>query len=340
MTEANVLLDHGSGGLLSNQLIENVIVAGLGDAHAGSLEDSTLLQLSGTTVAMTTDSFIVEPIFFSGGDIGKLAVCGTVNDLAVSGATPRFLTLALVLEEGFPLEDLRRVIDSIREAATEAGVRVVAGDTKVLGKGDLDRIVINTTGLGVVEHAVAPPTLKRIAIGDRIVVSGPVGNHGVQILSRREGLGFEASVVSDCAPLGEMIRLARNAVGDAIHCMRDLTRGGLAGILNEIASNRGVSIDLDGQVIPVQHETRMACSMLGISPMYLANEGCVAFFVRPDACEQLLVALLDTKYGKGAVQIGTVVDRKEGAAPVVEFGAGGKRSVLGPLVGRVLPRLC
>jgi hydrogenase expression/formation protein HypE len=333
-----ILLDHGSGGLLSARLVEEIVVPALGSAHLGSLEDSTVLEVGTKHIAMTTDSFVVDPIFFGGGDIGKIAVCGTVNDLAVAGATPKYLTLSLVLEEGFPLEDLRRIVASVRDAAEEAGVAIVGGDTKVVGRGELDKIVINTTGVGLVDESRPRISVKRIRVGDRVLVSGPVGNHGVHILSMREGLGFESRVKSDCAPLAGMIAGVLAEAGDGVRCMKDLTRGGLGGILTEIAAAAGVSLRVREESLPIEPATAMACDMLGVSPLYLANEGCIALFVAEEVADRVLARLRSHPYGRNAVAIGAVVD----AAPprVLREREGRVVGEIEPLLGRVLPRLC
>lgn len=336
----HVTLDHGSGGLLSGQLIGEVIVAGLGAAHSGSGEDATLVDAIIGSIAITTDSFVVSPIFFNGGDIGKLAVCGTVNDLAVSGAIPLYLTLAMVIEEGFSIRDLCKIVESIRDAALDAKVRIVAGDTKVVAKGELDGVMLCTTGVGAMRACGYRSSVRRIQVGDSLVLSGSIGNHSVQLLSLREGLGYEAVVTSDCASLAEMIDAAIKDVGTAIHCMRDVTRGGLGGILNEIASETSMTIELRRRSLPIQAETHMACEMLGISPLYLANEGCALFFVDPCQENALVEALRKSPYGRLATAVGHVAALREGEGRVVEVDERLVRRVVGPLVGRVLPRLC
>ncbi|MFP5388096.1 MAG: hydrogenase expression/formation protein HypE, partial [Thermoleophilia bacterium] len=267
-------LDHGTGGGMSHELISNLIAPRLGSVHLGHMEDSALLTLDGTRIAMTTDSFVIDPIFFGNGDIGKLAVCGTVNDLSVSGATPQFLTLSLVLEEGFPIADLERVIDSVREAAEEAEVAIAAGDTKVVRSGEIDKVFINTAGIGELRQAPAL-SVGRVAVGDAVIVTGFLGNHSVHILSLREGLGFEERIPSDCAPLHGLVRRALEVAPQATHCIRDVTRGGLGTVLNEVAGDAGVSVRLAHESLPIQPETVMAADMLGVDPLYLATEGCL-----------------------------------------------------------------
>ncbi len=274
-TDGHIELDHGTGGALSQELIGGLIAPRLGSVHRGKMEDSAVLDIDASRIAMTTDSFVVDPIFFGNGDIGKLAVCGTVNDLAVSGATPRFLTLALVLEEGFPIRGLERILDSIRGAAEEAGVEIVAGDTKVVRSGEVDRIFINTAGVGEHVRDDVQLGMAHVSPGDAVIVTGQLGNHSIHILSLREGLGFEQRIGSDCAPLNGLVDTLLDAHPTDVHCMRDVTRGGLGTVLNEMAEAGEVSIWIDEERLPILHETAMAADMLGVNPMYLANEGCL-----------------------------------------------------------------
>lgn len=333
----SIVLDHGSGGLLSHELVTGLIAPELGDVHVGRMEDSRLLDIPPGKIAMTTDSFVVDPIFFKNGDIGKIAVCGTVNDLAVSGALPLYLTLALVIEEGFAIADLRRILRSIRDAAREAGVVIVAGDTKVVRRREVDKIFLNTSGVGVLPPGAPALGTRSIRPGDRVIVTGELGNHSVHILSLREGLGYEDRVVSDCAPLNGLIRHTLEACGDHVRFMRDITRGGLGTLLNEVQREVGRAIEIEEARLPIQHETVMACDMLGISPLYLANEGNLCIVVAPEAAEALVETLRAHPYARRATVIGTVKDTvggvlmrtKDEQLKVVEF-----------LYGTELPRLC
>jgi hydrogenase expression/formation protein HypE len=338
-----IQLDHGTGGGMSQELIGELIAPRLGAVHSGRMEDSAVLELNCTRIAVTTDSFVVDPLFFGNGDIGKLAVCGTVNDLAVSGAVPRYLTLSLVLEEGFPLADLERVLDSVREAATAARVEVVAGDTKVVRAGEVDKLFINTAGVGVFEREVQLG-VSRVAPGDAVIVTGWLGNHSVHILSIREGLGFEERVLSDCAPLDGLVWSVLEEYAPHVHCMRDITRGGLGTVLNELADGAGVSIRIEERRLPIQHETAMAADMLGLNPLYLANEGNVCMFVAQEAAAEILELVRWHPYGRAAQIVGAVRESAGGAAPngspVTMVRTDGAEAVVELLYGAELPRLC
>jgi hydrogenase expression/formation protein HypE len=337
MTGDLIQLDHGTGGGMSQELIAELIAPRLGAVHSGRMEDSAVLELDVTRIAVTTDSFVIDPIFFGNGDIGKLAVCGTVNDLAVSGATPRYLTLSLVLEEGFPIADLARVLDSVREAAAQARVEVVAGDTKVVRGGEVDKLFINTAGIGEFVHEVELG-MSRVTPGDAVIVTGWLGNHSIHILSLREGLGFEERVLSDCAPLDGLVWNVLEDQAQGVHCMRDITRGGLGTVLNEVADGAGVSVRIEQSELPIQHETAMAADMLGVDPMYLANEGNICMFVAADAAADILELLRWHPYGRAARIVGTVVKR-DGSAVTMARGDGSE-TVVELLYGAELPRLC
>ncbi|MFD5824372.1 hydrogenase expression/formation protein HypE [Lentzea sp. NPDC060358] len=331
----HVVLDHGTGAALSRELVE-LVVEILGDVHIGQMEDSATLPVPSGRIAMTTDSFVVDPPFFGNGDIGKISVCGTVNDLAVSGAQPLYLTLAMILEAGLPLAKLRRVVESVRDTAREAGVKIVAGDTKVVGKGEADQIFLNTTGIGAFHRA--PLRMADVRPGDRLIVSGPIGNHTVHLLSVREGLGFERNVLSDCAPLNSMIAALRDAVpAEAVRSMRDVTRGGLAAVLHEYSAALRCTIRVERDALPVDHETRMAADMLGIDPIHAANEGCLALFVAPESVEEVLTSLRAHEYGRRATVVGEVL----AGEPAVELtDPAGVVNRLAELRGAELPRLC
>lgn len=330
-------LDHGTGGGMSRELISGLIAPRLGSVHHGRMEDSALLNVGSERIAMTTDSFVIDPIFFGNGDIGKLAVCGTVNDLAVSGATPRFLTLALVLEAGFPVADLKQVLDSVREAAEGAGVAIVAGDTKVVRGGEIDKIFINTAGVGELPADVELG-MARVAEGDAVIVTSYLGNHSIHILSMREGLGFEERIPSDCAPLTELVQEALREDPGRVHCIRDVTRGGLGTVLNEVADDAGVSMRIHKERLPIQHETAMAADMLGVNPLYLANEGCLCLFVDGDAAPEVLGAVRSHPNGAAAEIVGEVVERDESAVRMRN--GDGTDTVVEILYGAELPRLC
>lgn len=335
-SEKRVVLDHGTGAKLSRELVE-MIVDILDDVYIGEMEDSAMLTLEGEKIAVTTDSFVVHPLIFGNGDIGKIAVCGTVNDLAVVGATAKYLTLALIIEAGFGFSQLQQVLESIRDTAREAGIKIVAGDTKVVNTGEADKLFINTTGIGVFHRP--PLRMKNVQVGDKIILSGPIGNHTVHLLSIREGLGFETRVLSDCAPLNNMIGMLFDEVGEqAVHSIRDVTRGGLSAVLHEYSRALQQTITFEHARLPVQHETLMATDMLGIDPLNLANEGCICLFVEPEHAQAVLNCLRKHRYGVDAVEIGVV-----SATPVagVEMCMpDGKKQQIEELEGAVLPRLC
>jgi hydrogenase expression/formation protein HypE len=321
-----ILLAHGGGGRLTNQLIEEIFLPAFSNEALEGRHDGALLALGGAQLAMTTDTYVVQPLIFPGGSIGDLAINGTVNDLAMCGARPLALSAGFILEEGLPMETLRHVVHAMRNAALVAGVPVVTGDTKVVDKGKGDAIFINTTGVGLVV-AGNPIGPNEVRIGDAVIVSGDLGSHGIAILSVREGLEFEGAVRSDTASLWP-----------AVHCMRDLTRGGLSSALNEIASIAGVRIGLDEALIPVSEVVRGACELLGLDPLYVANEGRFAIFVaQPDAARTLAILHLQA-VSAGAVQVGSVHEDRHGLV-TVRSRIGGNR-VLDMMSGEQLPRIC
>ena len=327
-----IILAHGSGGRLSHELVKTLFQKHLGNPYLDQMNDATLLP-GQEKIAVTTDSFVVSPLFFRGGNIGKLAVCGTVNDLAVSGAIPKFLTLALILEEGLPMDELEQIIKSVAETAAEAGVEIVCGDTKVVERGSADKIFINTTGIGYITDRLVGP--EQIRPGDEILISGTIGDHGIAILSEREGLEFQTPVVSDCAPLNGLI--------DAFYlpgvkCMRDPTRGGVATTLNELAEQAGVSMLLVEEQFPLSPSVEAACEMLGLEPLYLANEGKVLVIVAPDVADKVLLNMQAHPLGRNATRIGQVQEGKSGLV-LLETPLGGKR-IMGMLEGEHLPRIC
>ncbi len=336
MHEERIKLGHGSGGVLTRRLIKDTLLRFFDSPRLADLPDSALVEMAGERVAFTTDSYVVDPIFFPGGDIGKLAVFGTVNDLAVVGSVPRFLSCALLLEEGLPTADLERVLESIRIAADAVEIEVITGDTKVLPRGKADRMFINTAGLGTVPEGVKPPGGEPRP-GDAVIVSGPVGDHGGAVLAQREGLDLEASVVSDCAPLTDLAQAVLGAAG-RMSFMRDLTRGGLATVLNELAKDAGAGIMLDEELIPVREEVRSICELLGLDPLYLACEGRLVAVVEPDAEQEVLEAMRGLPHGEASRRIGRVCDDYVGR--VVLRTRLGTHRLLQMLSGEQLPRIC
>lgn len=334
--EIHVVLDHGTGAKLSQRLISKITEA-LGDVHIGKMEDSAVLPITTESVAVTTDSFVVTPLFFGNGDIGKIAVCGTVNDLAVMGAKPVYMTLALILEAGFPISDLMRIIESIRKTAAEANIKIVGGDTKVVNKGEADKIFINTTGVGIFERA--PLNISNVRPGDKCILSGPLGNHSIHLLSVREGLGFEQRIQSDCAPLNGVIdALLESDLGKEIRSIRDVTRGGFCEVMHEYAQACGHDVAIDTKALPIQAETAMAADMLGVNPLHLANEGCLCVFCSPEAAEEVAKFLGKHNYTESAVVVGEV--REKSGKTVFLVNSDGQERELLQLEGAELPRLC
>jgi hydrogenase expression/formation protein HypE len=331
-----IVLAHGGGGKLTNQLIERVFLPAFSNPALDARHDGAVLSFDGRKLAFTTDGYVVRPLVFPGGDIGDLAVNGTVNDLAMCGARPLYLSAAFILEEGLEMETLSAVVASMRRAAEAAGVRLVTGDTKVVDRGAADRMFITTAGVGVVE-APAEIGPRAVAPGDAVIVSGDLGAHGIAILSVREGLEFEATIESDTAPLWEPVEALFRA-GIEVHCLRDLTRGGLASALNEIASARGVRIALEETAIPVREVVKAACELLGLDPLYVANEGRFCAFVPERDAERAVAVLAGLSVTRGAARIGSVV-REESPVVVMQSRIGGSR-VVDMLSGEQLPRIC
>ena len=335
-----IVMGHGSGGKLSAELIEKVFVSQFRNETLERMDDQAALEINGTRLAFTTDSFVVTPIFFPGGDIGSLAVNGTVNDLAMGGAKPLYLSAAFILEEGLPADELRRVVESMRVAADAAGVQIVTGDTKVVNRGKGDKIFINTTGIGVVEDGVQL-SADRAQPGDKILLSGYIGDHGITILSQRDNLEFESELQSDCAGLWVLVREMMAAAGDnlaGLRCMRDPTRGGVATTLNEIAGRSRMGMLLQEDEIPVRDTVRGACEVLGLDPLYVANEGKLVAVVAPEIAEQVLAAMQAHPLGKDSRMIGEVVAEHAGMV-LMKTGIGGTR-VVDVMFGEQLPRIC
>lgn len=330
-----ILLAHGSGGKLAHDLIKKYFVAFLDNEILMRMDDAAVLNTA-SKLAFTTDSYVVNPIFFPGGDIGRLAVCGTVNDLSTSGAKPLYLSLAFIIEEGFAIKDLRKIVESIRTTAAEAKVKIVTGDTKVVNRGCADKIFINTAGIGTISEGVNISGSHAKA-GDKVIITGTIGDHGIAVLSRREGLGFETKLQSDVAPLGKMVANMVKA-SQNIHVLRDPTRGGLASTLNEIAQQSQVSIRIEESKIPLREEVNGACEMLGLDPLYVANEGKMIAVVAPQDAEKVLRTIQGNKYGINAAIIGEVNDDHPGRVSLKT--TIGSSRIVDMLVGEPLPRIC
>ncbi|MEN6604335.1 MAG: hydrogenase expression/formation protein HypE [Bryobacteraceae bacterium] len=335
-TCAEVLLGHGSGGKLSAELMRDVFMPALRNPVLEKLDDQAIVEVNGTRLAFTTDSFVVKPLIFRGGDIGSLAVHGTINDLAMGGAIPLFLSAAYVIEEGLPIETLRRVVESMARAAREAGVQVVTGDTKVVERGKGDGLFINTSGVGLVREGLRL-SADQARPGDRILLSGTVGDHGIAIMAEREGLEFETPLQSDSAALHTLVAAMLEA-STAIRALRDPTRGGLSSTLNEIAASSKVGMMLEEDAIPIREEVRGACEMLGLDPLYVANEGKLVAIVAPEAADTVLDAMRKHPLGAQAALIGTVTEAHPGMVALRT--AFGTTRVVDMLSGGQLPRIC
>ena len=341
VSDTVINMAHGSGGRAMRNLIEDVFVAAFDNPLLAPLEDQAVLPLAelaalGDRLAFTTDTYVVSPLFFPGGDIGSIAVAGTVNDLAMSGAKPLYLSCGFVLEEGLPIETLRKVVASMQRVAAEAGVRIVTGDTKVVERGAADKLFINTSGVGVVPCGVNV-SAANARPGDVVIVNGHLGDHGTAILIARQQLALEADVASDCRPLGTLVA-AMLAVCPAIHCLRDATRGGVASVLNEFAQASQVAIRVHESMLPLREEVKGACEILGLDPLYLANEGKLVAIVPPEEAQAALASLRAHPLGADAAIIGEVIAEPEGMV-LLRTGIGGSR-VLDMLVGDPLPRIC
>jgi len=331
-----ITLNHGSGYRLTHELIRDVFAKTFG--MEGPLTDSAILGEQGYLLAFTTDAYVIDPLFFPGGDIGKLAVCGTVNDLAVSGAVPQNISASFIIEEGFPMDDLRKIVLSMAAEAIKAGVKIVTGDTKVVGRGKCDKLFITTSGTGLVAGEFAHiSTGKNVKTGDRLIINGPVGNHAVAVLGARHEIEFRSQVTSDCAPLNSMISSVL-AGCKSIHFMRDLTRGGLAVVLNELASMTGSNIVINEESVPVDDAVRGLCEILGFDPLYLANEGKVLIVAGGEEYEEVLDIMRKSPEGRDSEVIGEITAKKDGKV-VLNALTGGKR-ILGVPSGLQLPRIC
>ena len=332
-----IVMGHGGGGKLGNELVEYLFLPAFRNEALENLGDAAVLELAQGRLAMSTDSFVVQPLFFPGGSIGELAVNGTVNDLAVSGAEPKFLSASFILEEGFPLAQLAAIVEAMGKAAAAAGVQIVTGDTKVVERGHGDGCYINTAGVGVLRARIHVGQ-RRAGAGDAILVSGTIGDHGMAIMSVREGLEFESQIRSDCAALNGLIAEVLDAAGADVHAMRDPTRGGLASTLNEIAQASGVGMAIDEARLPVRTEVQSACELLGLDPVYVANEGKVVFFVAAEAADRVLAVLREHPLGRDAAKIGQVTAEHKGM--LVARTAMGANRVIPTQIGEQLPRIC
>ena len=332
-----IVMGHGGGGKLGNELVEHLFLPAFRNPALENLGDAAVFELGPGKLAMSTDSFVVQPLFFPGGSIGALAVNGTVNDLAVSGAEPKYLSASFILEEGFPLAQLAAIVNAMAEAARTAGVRIVTGDTKVVERGHGDGCYINTAGVGQLRAGVSVGP-DRAQTGDAVIVSGTIGDHGMAVMSVREGLEFESPIRSDCAALNGMIADVLEAVGGAVHAMRDPTRGGLASTLNEIATASTVGVEIDETRLPVRIEVQSACELLGLDPVYVANEGKAVFFVAPEAAGRVLEVLRAHPLGRDAARIGQVTSQHP--RMLVARTAMGANRVIPTQIGEQLPRIC
>jgi len=337
MDDNIILLAHGAGGKKSADLISSLFLRYFGNPILDLLGDSAVLESGGQRLAFTTDSFVVDPLFFPGGDIGKLAVCGAVNDLAAAGARPLALSAAFILEEGLDFETLERVTASMSDAAADVGVSIVAGDTKVVTRGSADRMFITTSGIGLLPDGIELPSPERAAPGDVVILSGTIADHGMAVMACREGIRFSSEIQSDCAPLHGLVAAVLEAA-PSVHCLRDPTRGGLAAVLNELAARSGVCIEIEESSMPVSEDVRVACELLGIDPLHVANEGKMIAIVPQGEAEKALGAMRRHPRGSRAAVIGRVQ-----AAPA---GRVRLRTVMGSLrildvpAGDLLPRIC
>ncbi len=336
MRADRILLAHGSGGTMMRELIEDVFMGRFTDPALLRMDDAASLEVSGGRIAMSTDTYVVQPVFFPGGDIGRLAVCGTVNDIATSGATPLYLTVGFVLEEGFAVEDLRRIVETMASSAEEAGVRIVTGDTKVVDRGHGDGVFVNTAGVGVLRDGV-DLSGSNCEPGDKVLLSGTLGDHGIAVISVREGLAFSTDIVSDAAPLGKLTAAVLEAA-PGVRCFRDPTRGGLSSTLNELATASRVSITVHETEVPVHDQVRGACEMLGYDVFQVANEGKMVAVVPAEEADAALSAMRAAPYGEDAAIVGEVTQGPAGKV-YVATGFGAKR-IMDMLVGEQLPRIC
>jgi hydrogenase expression/formation protein HypE len=336
MKKDTILLDHGSGGKMSHLLITDLVLPIFDNPILSPLHDGAVLDIDGKRLAFSTDTFVVDPIFFPGGNIGDLAVNGTVNDLAMCGAKPLYLSVGLIIEEGFSMADLKKILKGMSIASEKAGVKVVTGDTKVVPKGAVDKIFVNTSGIGKIPVGVDISS-RNARPGDKIILSGTIGDHGVAVLTQREGMTFDAPVKSDTAPLSRMVERMVSVCSD-IHVLRDPTRGGVGTALNEIAGKSGIGIKIYEEKIPLKDAVAGICELLGFDPIYIANEGKLIAFVDPRYAEKVLAAIKEDEFGKDACIIGEVMSDHPGRV-IMETRIGGIR-IVDMLTGEQLPRIC
>ena len=336
--ENNILLGHGSGGKLSHELIKNVFVRYFDNPILKQQTDSAILELESSTIAYTTDSYVVDPIFFPGGNIGKIAVCGTVNDLAVSGATPKYLSVSFIIEEGFSIKDLETIVSTMADEAKKAGVLIVTGDTKVVNKGQCDKLFINTSGVGFLDEKNKKISSgENIKVGDKIIINGSIGDHGMAIMAARNFENFTTDIKSDCACLNQLIKDVLS-VTDKVKFMRDATRGGVATILCELTENKNIGIEIDETKVIVNENVRGFCELLGFDPFYVANEGKIILIVAPEDAEKVVEVMRKSELGKESAIIGEISDQHLGKA-ILKTEIGGKR-IIDMLAGEQLPRIC
>ncbi len=337
MKYEKILLEHGGGGLLGNELIIEKFLPLFKNKFLEKLEDGAVFDVKGIKLCFSTDSYVVQPVFFPGGNIGSLAVHGTVNDISMCGGKPLFISAGFIIEEGFPMKDLEKIIASMAEAAEKAGVIIVTGDTKVVPRGAADGIFINTSGIGTIV-CKSPIGIKSIRPGDCVIINGTIGDHGTAILSVREGMGIEGEILSDSAPLNKLVEKILEACPD-VHCMRDATRGGLGAILAEIAQQSGLSIIINESLIPVKEQVRGTCEIFGLDVLYLANEGKFALFCPEKSVSLVLEIMSSNQCGRNAALIGTVEESSDRGRLILKTAIGGSREI-GLPTGELVPRIC
>ncbi|MBN2168968.1 MAG: hydrogenase expression/formation protein HypE [Actinobacteria bacterium] len=335
MTEKLITMAHGGGGTRMLDLLDEIVFPILGEGSSDTAEDAALLDLPAGRVAVTTDSFVVRPLFFPGGDIGKLSVCGTVNDLAMMGADPVSLTIGLILEEGLPFETLKKVLESMSRTAADAGVRIVAGDTKVVEKGHADGLYINSSGLGVISEDIGI-SIANAEEGDVLIINGYIGDHGIAVMTKRQGFNFEIDLQSDCAPLSGLVKVMIES--GTVHTLRDPTRGGLGAVLKEMAKASSCTVEINEQQLPVRESVRSVCEVLGLDPVFVANEGKLLCAAPESDAEDVLRAMRNHPLGQDAVVIGRVIDGRKGDVQVIT--PIGSRRLLRMPSGEELPRIC
>jgi hydrogenase expression/formation protein HypE len=337
--QKNILLGHGSGGKLSNELIENIFIKHFSNQILAQQGDSALLDIPSNLISFTTDSFVVDPLFFKGGNIGKLAIAGTVNDLAVSGAKPLYLSVGFIIEEGLNIEVLESVVETMAEEAKKAGVSIVTGDTKVVDRGKCDKLFINTTGIGVLDKDLKNiSNASNISVGDKIIINGGIAEHGMAIMAERNDLNISADIKSDCASLNHLIAELVDKFGAKIKFMRDATRGGISTVLSELVKNKNFGIEVHEKKVPLKENVSGMCELLGFDPFYVANEGKVIIVIDRDSADEALSIIRKNEFGKDAAIIGEITKENPGKGRIITS-IGGSR-VIDMLSGQQLPRIC